>query len=186
MRQTQRPLGQRGQGGAESNTDSEGRGRWADGQGGWCDARSPGHGLWQPECSGWQGRVSGRGCARGPGARKDRVLGGSGAHQPLEPESGRRAAGTLQGHTRGCPQSHPPAGPGNVQWGSAPQTAGGAKRSSPWPFPRARQMAASPRGTPPPPRALQGLAGPLPAQQPPGGGRSSANWKLRCRPPTGR
>ncbi|XP_024604860.1 calcium-binding protein 2 isoform X1 [Neophocaena asiaeorientalis asiaeorientalis] len=78
------------------------------------------------------------------------------------------------------------SGPWTAEWGSAPQPAGGAKPLSPWPFPRARQMAASPRGTPAPPRALQGLARPLPTQQPPDGGRSSRSWRPRCRPPTGR
>ncbi|XP_032496428.1 calcium-binding protein 2 isoform X5 [Phocoena sinus] len=78
------------------------------------------------------------------------------------------------------------SGPWTAEWGSTPQPAGGAKPLSPWPFPRARQMAASPRGTPAPPRALQGLARPLPTQQPPDGGRSSRSWRPRCRPPTGR
>lgn len=65
--------------------------------------------------------------------------------------------------------------------------AGGTKPSSPWPFPRTRQMAGSPWGTPAPRRALQDPVRLLPAQQPPGiGGHSSGSWKLRSRQLMGR
>lgn len=68
VRQTQRDPRSRGAREGQRATQTQRQwGIWGDGQRGRWDARSPGHGLWQPERSGWRGRVPGRGCVRGPG-----------------------------------------------------------------------------------------------------------------------
>lgn len=61
------------------------------------------------------------GAVRGvQGVRKDRVLGGSGAHQPLKPESGRRVAGTLRGPHLQLPIKPPSRRPWECGVGQCP------------------------------------------------------------------